>query len=212
MRNALSLLTLCHLLCLAPSAAMALGFGRVDSGTVLGQRLNFTTQISVEPQDALTEACVSAEVTAGDSRIPPAQVRISLSGAPNATQKTLRVTTTAVIDEPIVNLNISVGCVARVSRSFTVFADPPVLELARPEPAAPPLVAIAPTPDSTPSAPLSPNISLPREVRSDPGSNFAAAPLRRDPARRSAESTRARVSAPVVRPAARSPESMAARP
>ena len=141
MRNALSLLTLCHLLSLAPTAALALGFGRVDSATVLGQRLNFSTQLSVEAQDALTEACIVAEVMTGDSRVPPNQVRISLGGNPNATQRLLRVTTIGVIDEPVVNINLTIGCGSRVSRSFVVFADPPPLEAARAEAPLPALVA-----------------------------------------------------------------------
>ena len=143
MRNALSLLTLCHLLSLAPTAALALGFGRVDSATVLGQRLNFSTQLSVEPQDALTDACISAEVQTGDARVPPNQVRISLAGNPNATQRLLRVTTVGVIDEPVVNINLTIGCTARVSRSFVVFADPPPIEPVRAEAPPPPLVSAA---------------------------------------------------------------------
>ncbi|MEO6407912.1 MAG: hypothetical protein ABIO45_04075 [Burkholderiaceae bacterium] len=197
MRNALSLLTLCHLLSLAPTAALALGFGRVDSTTVLGQRLNFSTQLSVEPHDALTEACIVAEVQAGDSRVPPNQIRISLGGGPNATQRLLRITTTGVIDEPVVTINATIGCGSRVSRSFIVFADPPPVEAARGEGPLPALVAGAPerragapalseapvalgSPALEPGPRIESNFSLPRPVvpRRDATRRTTAEPAR----------------------------------
>ena len=185
MRNAISLLIVCHGLSLAPSAAFALGFGRVDSATVLGQRLNFSAQLSVEPQDALTEACVSAEVSVGDSRVPAEQVRISLAGPGSATQKTLRITTSVAIDEPVVGVNVTIGCVARISRSFVVFADPPAIERAPAEVAGVSLpVTTAALEPRAPAAPAAP-------------SNLGAENLGRDPIRRAADAP-----TPTSRPAA----------
>lgn len=206
MRNALSLLTLCHLLSLAPTAALALGFGRVDSATVLGQRLNFSTQLSVEPQDALTEACISAEVLTGEARVPPNQIRISLGGGPNATQRLLRVTTAGVIDEPVVNINLTIGCTARVSRSFVVFADPPPIEAVRAEPAPPPLVAAAQPRPGSAIAPSEAVIAA-GSAAPDTGAQIdspAAAP--RAQPRRVSEPARSRAAAVAPRAAARPAE------
>ena len=201
MRNASSLLIVCHLLCLLPPAAMALGFGPVDGATILGQRLNLSTQLSVEPQDALTEACVSAEVRVGDSRLGPEQVRVALSGGPNATQKTLRITSTVVVDEPIVQLNLTVGCGSRVSRSYTVFADPPLLELARPDPPAPPLV-VARTELGAPAGAAGPASERPPGAAVDAQAAPASATTSPDAAtaRRPEPAARPRAAVTTVRP------------
>lgn len=152
MRIALSLLIVSSLAWVAHDA-MALGFGRIDSATVLGQRLDFASQVSVEPQDALTDSCVSAEVTAGDSRLAPEQVQVRLTGPANATQKTVRVTTSVVIDEPIVSVNLTIGCTSRVSRRFVVFVDPPLINLARAEPSPAASVNLPAVPDGAARSP-----------------------------------------------------------
>ena len=53
---------------LAASTSMAIGFGRVSNATVLGHSLEFSAAVHMEADEWLGVECVSAEVTAGDSK------------------------------------------------------------------------------------------------------------------------------------------------
>jgi pilus assembly protein FimV len=84
--------------------------------------------VPLEPQ------CVSAEVTAGDRRLPPPLVRtlVEMMGVDLAR---VRVITQQAIEEPVLGIDLSVGCQARMVRRFVVLADPPLQA---------PLAALAP--------------------------------------------------------------------
>jgi hypothetical protein len=124
--------------------ASAAGFGVGGSGAVLGQPLDFAVQVRLDAGEVLTPECVSAEITAGDQRVPPPLVRtrVEWQGPESAR---IRVFTLVGIDEPVIGINLSSGCSSRVSRRYVVLADPPELAVA---PALTPLVlAAAPAPD-----------------------------------------------------------------
>ncbi len=126
------------LACLAMSAASAAGIGSGNPSAVMGQPLDFAVQVRLEPGTVLEPQCVLAEVTAGDRRVPPPLVRtaVEMIGVDLAR---VRVMTQQAIEEPVLGIDLSVGCQAKLARRFVVLADPP---LAAPLP--PPLAAIAP--------------------------------------------------------------------
>jgi len=109
---------------LAMASASAAGLGAGASSAVLGQPLDFAVQVRLEPGDTLTAECVSAEVTAGDRRLPPAAVRAVLDMTGPETAR-VRVQTQSAIDEPVIGIQLSVGCLARMTRRYVVLADPP---------------------------------------------------------------------------------------
>jgi hypothetical protein len=128
--------------CLALGATLsqAAGFGDTGSGAVLGQPLDFVVQLRVEASEALEPQCVTAEVTAGDRRLPAQTVRAQLERAGPESMR-VRVTTTQSIDEPVVGILLQVGCGSRLSRRFVVLADPPTsVQAPSPAGAAVPLV------------------------------------------------------------------------
>jgi hypothetical protein len=102
--------------------AQAVGFGSGPTSAVLGLPLNQRIAIRLDPGERLDPECVSAEVQVGDTRLPVDSVRARLEGDGNALA--VRVTTTAVVDEPVVTLAVSLGCPPRLSRRFVLFADP----------------------------------------------------------------------------------------
>jgi hypothetical protein len=106
--------------------ASALGWGRAQLSAVLGQPLDFTAQLRLDPGDFVAPDCVAAEVVVGDQRLPAYAVRLAVDGArPDAL--VMRVSTLSAIDEPVVTVTLSVGCPARMSRRFVLLADPPAL-------------------------------------------------------------------------------------
>ena len=144
-------------LALCASSAMALGFGSVNNATVLGQPLSFSIPLRMEADEFVAVECVSATVYAGDNRVPPAQVQTALDPARDGTGRVLRVSTTVLIDEPIVTIDLGVGCPVRLSRKFVAFVDPPIVTLAQApaEPSARPL-----EPDAQPSTPAAPPVAV----------------------------------------------------
>lgn len=118
---------------LVSPAAMALGFGPTRTQTTLGQQLNFSASVMVEAGETVPRDCVTAEVFAGDYPVAARNVRAVLETTRDPGQRIVRVTTAVAIDEPIVTIEVSIGCGSRVSRRFVAFIDPPSLRLAEAE-------------------------------------------------------------------------------
>ena len=111
---------------LGASTASALGFGRVANASLLGQPLDFSVALILDPGESLSADCIGADVLAGDVRIAPAKVRVRLEGLPRGPRLVASVRTTVRIVEPVVTVRITAGCTAHYSRSFVTFIEPPV--------------------------------------------------------------------------------------
>ena len=114
-------------------AAQAMGFGRTVTATTLGQTLNFAAVVALDVDESLARECVAAEVLIGDTKVAPENVRVTLESARESGERRIRVTTRVVVDEPIVTVNVTVGCTSQVSRRFVAFIDPPMVNLASAE-------------------------------------------------------------------------------
>jgi len=117
--------------------ASAIGWLRAQQTAVLGQPLEFAAALRLDPGDTIAPECVSAEVMVGDQRVPPSSVRVAVDNS-NPEALALRVLSSGSVDEPVVVVTVSIGCPARMSRRFTLLADPPSM--------APPMVALAAAP------------------------------------------------------------------
>ena len=107
---------------LASAGAAAIGLGAGPGAVTLGQALDFAVPVRLEADETLNADCVQAEVLLGEQRVSPGAVRTRVTGSGSAA--TLRISTSMVIDEPIVTVQITAGCAAKVSRRYVVFADP----------------------------------------------------------------------------------------
>ncbi len=134
---------------------MALGMGQVRTTSKLGDPLEFSVALLSQAGDAIAEDCVAADVFSGASRIPDAMVRWQVDRSPSGVATRLRVTTGVRIEEPLARVELSFNCGASLKRSYVVFIDPPVLELAQAgsEPPAPTAIAPRPLPSRVQSTP-----------------------------------------------------------
>lgn len=158
--------------------ADALGFGRMRSAAILGQPLQVTVPIRADDGESITAECLSAEVLSGETRLPSSAVQVRLEGG--GLQRSVRISTTAAIDEPIVTITLSAGCPPRLTQKLVAFADPPQLSAAAPS--APPLAsaeAVAAAPAAAPRA-SAPRRSAPVARRAGNGAG-AASPSRTTP-------------------------------
>jgi pilus assembly protein FimV len=148
-------------LCAATGGAWGLGFGGSSSQAVLGQPLDFAVQVRVEPGERAEAECVGAEVSFGDVRLGRSQVRAQWDPPVAGLEQTLRVRTAAAVSEPIVTVDVTMGCKARLQRQFVALADPPSLVLPHPASAVAP--ATAPSPAAAPAVrPTAPRTQPPR--------------------------------------------------
>jgi pilus assembly protein FimV len=140
------------------STASALGFGAATSSALIGSPLDFSVSLELAPGERITPDCLAADVAMGTALLPPSAVSVGVQALPGGLR--VRVMSRAPVTEPIVGVVVSVGCPARITRRFTVLADPPAM--AASTPAVPPEVATAPPLISLPSRSQS---SAPAEPR-----------------------------------------------
>lgn len=109
---------------LGVQAVQAVGLGRLQTLSSLGQPLHLLFPLTLGSGESLSPDCVIAEVLAGEARLPPGTVRIELEGGSQQSVRALRLRSTQQISEPIVTVNLQLGCPARLVRQYTAFIDP----------------------------------------------------------------------------------------
>jgi hypothetical protein len=125
MRRAIAVPVLVAVLCGGSSAALALGFGPVSNASRLGQPLDLSVALKIDSSESLSPDCVLAEVSAGDNRIAPAQVRTQLVRQGSSQAAVARIRTTSRINEPVVTVVLSLGCPPKAAHKFVSLLDPP---------------------------------------------------------------------------------------
>jgi uncharacterized coiled-coil protein SlyX len=189
MRSAAISLTLGTLLLAAVGNAQALGFGRVVNVSTLGQPLNFAATVRLENDETLARECVSAEVISGEAKLPAAALRITLEPGADVRERQVRITTLTPIDEPVVTVNVTAGCIPSLSRSFVTLIDPPLVNLAQGG------AAPATLPPQRIESPSAPAVAVAQAASEQPRPQAAPRPAR-EPA-----APRPRASRPAIAPA-----------
>lgn len=101
----------------------AFEFGAASTTAVLGAPLEFEVELRWAPGDEAALRCVAADVAMGGVLVAPRGVSVGLSRSDAGAS--VRVRTAAGVNDPVVGVVVSVGCPARLTRRFTVLADPP---------------------------------------------------------------------------------------
>jgi hypothetical protein len=175
----------------AASQVLALGFGRMPESIPFGQSLDLSVPLRLEAGESLAPGCAQAEVHVGDHRLPSAALQVLLE--PRGDDWRVRLRSATVVQEPLVAVNLAVGCSGSVSRQFVVFADPPSTqaEAPPPMPAAAPAEALpraaasaAPSPARKPVRKAQAQAEVPRartQVRSTAPTLAARSPVPKNP-------------------------------
>ncbi len=106
----------------APVAALNIGAPQTQSALFQPLRLVFPVQLL--PGESLSPDCVKAVLVAGETRLPADQVQVQLQGRTEGEVSAVRVSSLVPIDEPLVNVSLSLGCPTRYTRQFTALIDP----------------------------------------------------------------------------------------
>nr|WP_316639011.1 hypothetical protein [uncultured Roseateles sp.] len=143
-RSSLRALVLVASLATAFGPAAAVGLGRPLTASSLGQSLNLIVPLRLDADEALAPECVTAEVMVGDARLPAPLVRVVLESGSDGQPRALRVVSVPPVEEPVVVVNLAVGCPARLTRQFVAFIDPPPTQAQVPPPQLAQLLQAAP--------------------------------------------------------------------
>jgi len=143
MRRALILSSICATAWCTTSPVKAMGFGTTHNPSLLGQPLDFAAQVRISADEELSRECVVAEVYAGENRLGSDQIRVQVRPGRDANERAVRVRTVSALNEPVVTINLTVGCTSKMSRQFVAFLDPPMLNLARADEGTPTAVETA---------------------------------------------------------------------
>src|SRR5215813_9552673 len=152
---------------LLPGAADAVGFGRLNMLSNLGDPLNAEIELVSVTKEEL--ASLSARLAAADAyRRANLQYNAALTGARISIERRaggqpyLKITSTRVVNEPFIDLLVEItSSSGRLVREYTVLVDPPSVSpppttaaapAARPAPAAEPPVTTAAPPVERPAA------------------------------------------------------------
>lgn len=104
----------------------ALSFGRVRSAVTLGQPLSIAVPITLDDAELLQAECVRVEVLHGEAMWPANAVRARVTQGTAEASRVVRITSTTVVEEPVVIVTVHAGCPTQFSRSYTLLGDPPL--------------------------------------------------------------------------------------
>ncbi len=105
--------------------ARALTVGPPQTHSALFQPLRLVFPLQLQPGESFSPDCVKVVVVAGENRLPADQVQVHLQGRTEGEVSAVRVHSLSPIDEPLVTVNLSLGCPTRFTRQFTALIDPP---------------------------------------------------------------------------------------
>jgi hypothetical protein len=116
------------LLCFA-GASHALSLGPVSGPTVIGRPLAVSAPIQFDDlAQGVGTGCISAEVLYGDKVVDARNIQLSL--VPDAARQVsiARISSAAVVDEPVVTLVLRAGCGRQSTRRYVLLAEAPAEE------------------------------------------------------------------------------------
>lgn len=105
-----------------PVAASALTIGRPEGPVWIGKPLDLRVPVQLEGGGG---ACPSVGVKLGDATLSDRDFGTTVEPGRSPDAPWLRIRTTRPIDEPVVTVNVRVGCGATMVREFALLADPP---------------------------------------------------------------------------------------
>lgn len=137
------------------SHASALTLGNLQGSAIIGQPMDVLVRSTITAADTVSDLCLKAEVVYGETPVAANDVSVTIQRLGTQDTGALRVRVRPVVNEPIVLLNLQVGCRNPFRRQYTLLADfaapPPVVEPA-PMPLAPAKAPVA-VPAVTPTRP-----------------------------------------------------------
>ena len=114
--------------------SQALTLGRMRGAALVGQGLDIAIQVQMDPDETPSVQCFEADVFHGDTRQEPSRVQLVLEPTNTAQTFNVRVSSSTLVDEPVVTVYLRSLCSQKTSRRYVLLSDVVTDQLA---PAAP---------------------------------------------------------------------------
>lgn len=101
----------------------ALTLGRARGAAWIGQTLQVSVSVTLEPGQSADGQCPEADVFYADTKVETNRVQVSLESGNQADTFILRIQTSTPIDEPVVTVYARVGCSNKTARRYVMLAD-----------------------------------------------------------------------------------------
>jgi hypothetical protein len=103
----------------------ALTLGRARGAAWIGQSLELVVPVQIDPGQTEGTLCADADVFHGDSRQDSSRVQVQVMPTEQADSFNLKISSNALIDEPVVTVYLRAGCGQKSSRKYVLLADFP---------------------------------------------------------------------------------------
>ena len=107
------------------AGASALSLGGGSGAVVLGAPVDLSFELQPDPGTDVASSCVTAKLVAGDTVIGDSKVRVvplpEVRGRPSG----VRVLASIALDEPVLTVTLSAGCMGKTTRTYTFLSDLP---------------------------------------------------------------------------------------
>lgn len=125
-------------------SAHAFTLGNLRGSAVIGRSLDVAIQIHSEAGEEVSSNCVTAQVFYADTRQSKVSVSVVLASG-TSPDSTVLVRSSAIVNEPVVTLEVSATCGSSIRRSYVLLADfPPVAASVATVPTMPGVVSVPP--------------------------------------------------------------------
>lgn len=101
----------------------AMSLGRAKGVVWIGQSLDVSVQVKLDPGDDVASLCASAEIFYSDSRVNGNQIRVESEAGLSRDDATLRIRSARLVDEPVATIYLKVGCKQVSSRRYVLLAE-----------------------------------------------------------------------------------------
>ncbi len=109
------------------SVAWALGMGGITNNTVLGSGLDVSIPVlgGADEKTPPPPECIKPMVDTGDGVLNSRQLRTILQPGRGEALYVVQVVSDVRINEPVVNVSLSLGCQSPLTKQYVLFVDPP---------------------------------------------------------------------------------------
>ena len=99
--------------------------GRPSGNAWIGKPLDLVIPLELDRSESGDSLCLEADVVQGETRLDDKRVTLSLDPGPNPDAPRVRLRTTRAVEEPVVTVRLTAGCVTKSTRQYVLLADLP---------------------------------------------------------------------------------------
>lgn len=109
----------------AALSSSALTLGPARGAAWIGQPLDLSAVVQLEPGQSAASLCAEADVFHADNKQDLGRVKVTAEPGDQPETARLRVVSTSLVDEPVVTVYLRAGCAAKSTRRYVLLADYP---------------------------------------------------------------------------------------